>query len=147
MSAHLNAEKAARTYEGNVHGVDCDLQGHLNTARYAAVFDAASWRLYGLLGYRWSSEAQIGWADVKSIITYHREVIVDSRITVRSMVFHLGTKSMTVFHELFVNDEHKPAASFELIVVQFDLKARRATEILAEYRHRAQEYLQTPSAC
>lgn len=131
------------TYSGFIHGVDCDLMGHLNTARYAAIFDAASWRMFGSLGYRWSATAVLGWADVRNVIDYYSEVSVDSEVYTLSLMSRVGQKSITLVHELWVKGQSSAAARFEAVVVQFDLRMRRAVAIAAEYR--SQALLRVPS--
>lgn len=135
--------RGAVTYSGVVHGVDCDLMGHLNTARSAAIFDSATWKMLGLLGYRWRPDLRIGWADVKNVILYEREVRVDSAIQVQSCVSRLGTKSITVHHELYVEGEPQRCTSFETVLVQFDLERRLAVPLEERYRTQASQYLVT----
>lgn len=135
------ARPAAMTYSGAVHGVDCDLMGHLNTARYAAIFDSANWKMLALLGYRWQPGIRIGWADVKNVILYEREVRVDTVIEVTSCVSRLGTKSITLHHELFSRGETVRSASFEAVLVQLDLEQRVAIPLEEGCRALALQYL------
>jgi acyl-CoA thioesterase FadM len=133
--------RRAVTYSGFVHSVDCDLMGHLNTARSAAIFDSANWKMLGLLGYRWRPDHKVGWADVKNVILYEREVPVDSVIHVESCVSRLGAKSITLHHELFVEGVSQRCTSFDAVLVQFDLVQRVAVPIEESYRTLASQYL------
>lgn len=133
--------RRAVTYSGFVHSVDCDLMGHLNTARSAAIFDSANWKMLGLLGYRWRPDLKVGWANVKNVILYEREVPVDAVIHVASCVSRLGAKSITLHHELFVEGVSQRCTSFDAVLVQFDLSQRLAVPLEESYRARASQYL------
>lgn len=129
------------TYVGTVHGVDCDLMGHLNTARSAAMFDSASWSMLKLLGYVWHPAAELGWADVKNVIQYEREVPVDTPLQITSSVTRLGEKSITLLHELETGDPWTRATSFEAVLVQLDMRKRCSTRIPDAYRAEIARYL------
>lgn len=129
------------TYVGTVHGVDCDLMGHLNTARYAAMFDSATWSMLKLLGYVWRPAAELGWADVKNVIHYEREVLVDMSLRITTRVTRLGEKSITLLHELEIGDPWSRAASFEAVLVQLDTQQRRSIRIPDAYRTEIEKYL------
>lgn len=141
-STHEAGSKVV-TYTGYVHGVDCDLFGHLNTARYGAIFDSATWRMLGVLGYRWQPGGTIGWADVKNTITYEGEVPVDSDVQVVSRVSRVGDKSVTLVHELAVDGHAQRAATIEAVLVQFDLRERKAVRVLDDFRREALKYVVT----
>ena len=115
------------TYRGVVHGCDCDLMGHLNTVRYAAIFDSATWTMLRHLGYRWTREAQAGWADIRNVFEYKQEIPVDAVIFVESNISRLGKTSLTLHHELQYEDALHPggAARGEVVLVRFDLRERR----------------------
>ncbi|MFC4312900.1 acyl-CoA thioesterase [Steroidobacter flavus] len=129
------------TYTGIVHGVDCDVMGHLNTARSAALFDSATWAMLSRLGYRWRPDAEIGWVDRKNTIEYEREVPVDTPIRVVTRVTRLGEKSMTLLHELQVAEPWERATTFEAVLVQFDNRRRCATRIPDSHRAEIAKYL------
>jgi len=129
------------TYTAIVHGVDCDLMGHLNTARSAAMFDAATWNMMNRFGYRWRRDAELGWVDVKNVIQYEREVPVDAAVRIVTSVLRMGEKSITLLHELQTGESWARATSFEAVLVQFDNRHRRATAIPESYRTKIGEYL------
>jgi len=132
MSALASSDGYAHTvltYTGAVHGVDCDLMRHLNTARCAAMFDSATWNMLKQLGYQWRREAELDWVDVKNVIQYEREVPVDSAVRIVSRVTRLGEKSITLLHELQVGEPWLRATTFEAVLVQFDNRRRRSAPI------------------
>lgn len=144
MSAGENeARDGAITYVGVVHGVDCDLMGHLNSARSAAMFDSATWSMLKLLGYRWRADTQLGWVDRKNVIQYEREVAVDMPVRVITRVTRLGEKSITLLHELQTADPWTRATTFEAVLVQFDNQLRCSTPIPDAYRVEISKYLVT----
>lgn len=122
------------TYTGMVYGVDCDVMGHLNTARSAAMFDSATWSMLKQLGYHWRRDAPLGWVDVKNVIQYEGEVAVDMPVRIVTRVVRLGEKSMTLLHELQTSEPWTRATTCEAVLVQFDNQLRRATRIPDEYR-------------
>jgi acyl-CoA thioester hydrolase len=142
MSSDVSATgESVVTYTGIVHGVDCDVMGHLNTARSAAIFDSATWVMLSRLGYRWRRDAEIGWVDRKNTIQYEREVPVDTPIRVVTRVTRLGEKSMTLLHELQVAESWERATTFEAVLVQFDNRRRAATRIPEANRAEIAKYL------
>jgi acyl-CoA thioesterase FadM len=142
MSSEVNAiGEGVVTYTGMVHGVDCDVMGHLNTARSAAIFDSATWTMLSRLGYRWRPDAEIGWVDRKNTIQYEREVPVDQPIRVVTRVTRLGEKSMTLLHGLQVGEARELATTYEAVLVQFDNVRRCATRIPDSYRAEIARYL------
>lgn len=135
MSAgESGARDGAITYVGVVHGVDCDLMGHLNTARSAAMFDSATWSMLSRFGYRWHRDAQLGWVDLKNVIQYQREVAVDSKVRVITRVTRLGEKSITLLHELQTAEPWTIATTFESVLVQFDNQLRCSIRIPDAHR-------------
>jgi len=143
MSASENGAESVGvvTYSNLVHGVDCDLMGHLNSARAAAMFDAATWSMLKRLGYRWQRDAALGWVDVKNVIEYEREVPVDTAIRIVTSVRRLGEKSITLWHELQTGEPWTRATTFEAVLVQFDIQRRRPTPIPDGYRGEIVRYL------
>ncbi|MBL8266303.1 acyl-CoA thioesterase [Steroidobacter sp.] len=129
------------TYVGVVHGVDCDLMGHLNTARYAAMYDSATWSMLNKLGFRWRADAPLGWVDVRNVIEYEREVPVDSAVRIVTRVKRVGEKSMTLLHELQTGDPWQRNSTFEAVLVQFDNVRRCSTRIPDEHRAEISKYL------
>jgi acyl-CoA thioester hydrolase len=120
--------------------------GHMNTARYAAIFDAATWTFLRALGYQWRVDAQWGWADVKNTFEYLRELPVDSHYYVSSFVSRLGGASFTLIHELHRSDESYLAARCEAILVSFDRHARKSVKLTDEFRARAWKVLRMPGS-
>lgn len=129
------------TYTGYVHGVDCDVMGHLNTARSAAMFDSATGALLSRLGYRWRPDAELGWVDVKNIIEYKREVPVDTGVRIVTRVIRMGEKSLTLLHELQRGEPWELATTCEAVLVQFDNQRRCSTRIPDDRRAEIGKYL------
>jgi len=134
-------QAAHETFRGMVCGVDCDLMGHMNTARYAVIFDAATWTFLRALGYRWQVDGQSGWTDAKNTFEYLRELPVDTQYYVLSSVSRLGGASLTLIHELYRSDESCISARCETILVSFDRHARKSMKLTDEFRERASQFL------
>jgi acyl-CoA thioester hydrolase len=130
------------TYKGVVAGVDCDLMGHMNTARYAAVFDAATWAMLRVLGYSWKPDNIGGWADAKNVTEYFGELAVDASYNVVTSVSRVGTKSVTFVHELRRIDDTGVAARCEVVLVSFDRLARKSSPLPDEFRSRAEAHVE-----
>ena len=130
------------TYRGVVHGCDCDLMGHLNTVRYAAIFDSATWTMLRHLGYRWTREGRTGWADVRNVFEYAREIPVDSKVFVQTSISQLGRTSLKIYHRLHVEGASEDSsATAEIVLVRFDLRQRRPEPFPEEFREAAAPFL------
>jgi len=115
---------------------NCDVMGHMNTRHYAGLFDDAVTYFFTMLGhFPRAGSPGLGWADVRNIIEFRREVASGAPILVRTRVTDIGTKSMTVSHEMLTADDGILRATMDCRIVCFDLAARRAVPIPDSFRN------------
>jgi acyl-CoA thioester hydrolase len=124
------------TYRGVVFPGQCDAMGHMNVQHYIAAFDQAMWHLVAELGYKvsWVADRQQGWADVRYLVNYRRELRAGELFQVSSGVRKIGRTSLTTFHELAHSESGEIAADVEMTSVYFDLRSRVAMEIPVQIR-------------
>ena len=114
----------------------CDAMGHMNVQHYIAAFDQAMWHLVAELGYRasWAADRQQGWADVRYLVNYRRELRAGVLFHVSSAAQNVGRTSLTTFHELVNSESGEIAADLEMKSVYFDLGSRTAIAIPEQIR-------------
>jgi len=117
--------KAVETYRGVAYPWFCDSMGHLNTQFYAAMFDTASVQFLSVLApYAELRPKGIGWADVRQLIEYKREVRHGAVLVARTTLKRIGTKSVEFVHALSNVETGVLHATSENICVLFDLEKR-----------------------
>jgi acyl-CoA thioester hydrolase len=104
--------------------------GHMNTQFYASLYDGATLHFLALL----CSSAELkaaghGWADVRQLIEYKREVVLGNLLVVRSTLKRLGDKSIGYRHDLVNTETHEVHATSEQVTVLFDLAQRKAVPL------------------
>lgn len=103
----------------------CDVNGHLNAARYAEIFDAAAWRfLAKLTGAAEEAGPELSWADVRHETRFLAEVRASRTVTVKAAVLKIGRSSVTTAYGAFINASAEPNAVCRMISVRFDPHAR-----------------------
>jgi len=125
----------------------CDSNQHFATQHYMAVFDDATWQLFGHLGYlpRDVSRTNLGFADVKHEISYKKELLAGDLLVTRSSVVRLGTKSFTYRHRLLrLGEDEEESAEMIGVAVHFDLKRRVALELSDAFRATAMSLMSQP---
>lgn len=111
--------------------------GHMNVRHYMAMFDDASFQLLGkLTGVE--KDKSIGWADVRHEIEYRHETPAGTLLTITSRVLKVGRSSVTYKHVMAGSLEGELHAEATVVTVRFDLAARKALELDAETRRRAE---------
>lgn len=136
------------TYRGVAHPWLCDAMGHLNTRHYVGMFDDATIHFMGRLGVR-GGDAPAGgggWADARNLVEYEREVPPGALVVVSSGLTRIGTKSLSIHHEMRDPTGQTLHATMETVIVHFDLYARRALPLPGTVRERAAGYLLGDSA-
>jgi acyl-CoA thioester hydrolase len=130
------------TFVGVAHPWMCDAMGHMNVRYYMAMFDDASFQLLGrLTGVE--KDKSLGWADVRHEIEYKHETAAGTLVTIRSHVTRIGRTSVTYHHVLTGSLEGELHAEATTTSVRFDLTARKAIELDAALRSRAEALLRT----
>jgi acyl-CoA thioester hydrolase len=128
------------TFVGVAHPWMCDAMGHMNVRYYMAMFDDASFQLLGrLTGVE--KDKLLGWADVRHEIEYKQETAAGMLVTIRSHVTRIGRTSVTYHHMLTGSLEGELHAEATTTSVRFDLTARKAIELDAALRSRAEALL------
>ena len=128
------------TYAGVVYPAQCDSMGHMNVQHYVSVFDQAMWHLVYALGFKpsWVHDRHQGWADVRYVINFQREMCVGQLFRAESTVRKVGNSSLLSFHQITECESGLTAAYVEMTSVYFDLAERRSIPIPEEIRIAAQ---------
>jgi acyl-CoA thioester hydrolase len=128
------------TYRGLVYPAQCDAMGHMNVQHYVAAFDQAMWHLASELGYRssWVTERRQGWADVRYVINYRRELCAGDLFHVESGVVKVGNSSLVTTHRAIHTESGQVAAEIEMTSVYFDLASRKSAPLPAEIKASAE---------
>lgn len=124
------------TFRGVVYPAQCDAMGHLNVQHYSAAFDQAMWHLVNHLGYRpsWVVERREGWADVRYLINFRKELRAGELYHAHSTVLKTGQTSLVTVHRIFNSELQVLAAEVEMTSVYFDLEKRVSLPIPDEIR-------------
>ena len=114
------------TFRGLVYPSQCDAMGHMNVQHYIAAFDQAMWHLVHEFGYRKPASPNTGhgWADVRHVVEYRRELPAGALYRVASGVDKVGRSSLVTRHRMFEMESGDFAAECEMTSVYFDLAAR-----------------------
>ena len=123
---NLTVNRFFDTFRGLVYPGQCDAMGHMNVQHYIAAFDQAMWHLVHEIGYRKPAGTNIGhgWADVRHVVEYRRELAAGMLYRVASSVEKVGRSSLVTRHRMFELDSSELAAECEMTSVYFDLAAR-----------------------
>ncbi len=118
-----------------------DHMGHLNVRFYQAIFEAASWHVYGAVGITpsWMRDHARGMAVVEQHIRYLTELGAGALVVVDSEVTDVRDKSLHFTHHLYEIESGAEAATSEFVSVHIDTEARRATSLPAFVRAKAVE--------
>jgi acyl-CoA thioester hydrolase len=124
----MTAGNQFETFRGVVYPAQCDAMGHMNVQHYVAAFDQAMWHLVHEIGYRRpaSPGAGHGWADVRHVIEYRRELAAGVLYRILSGVAKVGRSSVVTIHRMFTLESGELAAECEMTSVYFDLSARES---------------------
>lgn len=119
------------TFRGLVYPSQCDAMGHMNVQYYIAAFDQAMWHLVHELGYRKpaSTNGGHGWADVRHVVEYRRELPAGALFRISSGVDKVGRSSLVSHHRMFEMESDALAAECEMTSVYFDLAARASAPL------------------
>jgi acyl-CoA thioester hydrolase len=104
-----------------------DSNGHMNLAYYVLVFDAATDRLYDLLGignaYREASGNSCFTVETHTL--YEREVRLGEQLRVGAHILGVDGKRLHYFHEMFHGTQGHRVAAQELLALHIDMRVRR----------------------
>jgi acyl-CoA thioester hydrolase len=124
------------------HPWHCDALGHMNTRHILAVVDEAGFVLLDRLGYGVAEGVADGlaWADVRIYTTLAHEIRPATVLTVLSRVTRVGGKSFTHVHEVTSRGGEVVHAVARVTTARFDLRARRAVPLPADFAARAEPW-------
>jgi acyl-CoA thioester hydrolase len=135
----MTAGSQFETFRGLVYPAQCDAMGHMNVQHYVAAFDQAMWHLAHEIGYRKPTVpgSGHGWADVRHVIEYRRELTVGALYRVMSGIGKIGRTSLVTVHHMFALQTGELAAECEMTSVYFDLSARTSAPLPQSLRDAA----------
>ena len=111
-----------------------DSNGHMNLAYYVLVFDAATDRLYDLLGignaYREISGNSCFTVETHTL--YEREVTVGEKLRVGAHILGVDGKRLHYFHEMFHGAHGHRVAAQELLALHIDMRIRHVAPFPAD---------------
>ena len=84
------------------------------------------------------SAGDLGWADARTEISYRSEISPGTPLTIHSRVTRVGRTSITYRHSLFGSLDKIVRSEAETVTVRFDLATRKAAELEADVRARAE---------
>lgn len=136
------------TGRGVVYPAQCDAMGHFNVQHYVGVFDQAMWHLVLHLGFQpsWNHDRREGWADVRYLINFKRELTAGQLFHAESEVRRIGNSSLDTYHRLLNSETNEIAADVEITSVYFDLAARRSKPLPVQIRDLAERSLKGTEA-
>ena len=131
------------TFRGVVYPAQCDAMGHMNVQHYTAVFDQAMWHLVAHLGFKssWVQEHREGWADVRYVIEFRKELHAGQLFHAESELVKVGNSSLVTHHRIVENESRALAAEVEMTSVYFDLEKRSSRTLPVEIRAAARRLL------
>ena len=101
-------------------------------------YDGASFHFLSMLApYGELKKSGLGWADVRQLIEYKREIPSGSLLVVRTTLSRLGNKSVEYLHELRNVETDALHSTSEQVTVLFDLNKRAAARLDEAIRRRA----------
>ncbi|MBP2227838.1 acyl-CoA thioester hydrolase [Azospirillum agricola] len=104
-----------------------DLYGHMNMARYVALFDEVGYALqerWGL-GESYTRETRMGLFVVDVAISYRRELTAGTPLTLALRLLEADDKRLVSLMELRRGDDGTLAATMEQLSIHADLTTRR----------------------
>lgn len=119
------------TYRGVAQPWLCDIMGHLNVRNYVGHFDDASWHFLAELGLGPDVTTPLGrgWADVRAVIEYKKEVRLGELFRITTGLKRIGKTSLVFMHRMVNPAGTDLHATMEVVTVYFDLQARRAAPL------------------
>lgn len=116
------------TYRGTVYPWHCDHMGHMNVMWYVSRFDEATWQFFNAIGLGPAALRATGrgMAAVEQRITYCRELMAGTVISVNSVVDEVKDRKIRFTHQMRNDESGEIAATTTVLAVHLDTAARRA---------------------
>ncbi len=124
------------TYNFAVLERHLDTFGHMNHATYLQIFEEARWEFITERGYGLDkiTETQIGPTILDANIRYKRELRLRERVTIQSICPEYRGKIGKVYQRM-LKENGEEAATLEITVGLFDMRARRLVVATKEWLH------------
>jgi acyl-CoA thioester hydrolase len=135
-------EGGIETYRGVAYPWLCDSMGHVNVQFYGTLYDGAGWHFLSMMGpFAELSPQGMGWADVRQLIEYRREVRAGTLLVIRTRLLRVGTRSVEYRHAMHDAERGTLHSTNDVVTVLFDLGARRAAPLTDAIRERCARLL------
>jgi YbgC/YbaW family acyl-CoA thioester hydrolase len=134
------------SFRSVVDPADCDFLGHMNVSRYFAVCSDGVFAIQsemGLTAKDMRAGRRLSFAVVHAQSEFRSELSAGEAIRLETEIVEIGLKSITFRHRLIRAEDG--ATTFETLFkcVMLNLESRRAAEIPAEVREKANQWLTT----
>lgn len=123
------------TYKGAVMTWECDSNRHMNVMYYINKFEHAGRNFDIALGTKEGDiDPNLGVVVLEQNIKYLREVFEDDLLYIKSGLIAIGSKAVTIEHEMYNTRSEELVAVMKAVIVRFDKVARKAFPFPAEKR-------------
>ena len=134
------------SFRSVVDPADCDFLGHMNVSRYFAACSDGVFAIQsemGLTAKDMRAGRRLSFAVVHAQSEFRSELSAGEAIRLETEIVEIGLKSITFRHRLIRAEDG--ATTFETLFkcVMLNLESRRAAEIPAEVREKANQWLTT----
>lgn len=131
-------------YRGVVHPWHHDHFGHMNVRHYAPFFDDAVYHMWTKMGLPYSEMIRdhgVHCVSAQSTTGFVKELVAGDLIVIDGAVSRLGTKSCVFHLRMLHADTGALHATYDLVEVFFDPKARSSAPMPADIRARLEQFL------
>ena len=136
LPSYSQVKELPLTHETTVSDDWIDVMGHMNVAYYTAAFSKAMQQVRSSVGLNNDlvHDQQIGAFAIETHTRYVSELRVGDRLEIHSRVLDRSPskKRLHAMHFMLDADQQTLSATFEAIVANVDLNARRMAPILPE---------------
>ena len=118
-----------------VRGFHIDVFGHTNNARYLEFMEIARWdALQPIIASGFFAKRNLGFVIVNININYRAASFINNILEVKTIMKHIGNKSIVVHHDVFDKTKGHPVCDADVTFVLMDLKTRKAVPVEGELR-------------
>jgi acyl-CoA thioester hydrolase len=131
------------TYRGVVYPWHCDHMGHMNVMYYVGKFDEATWQMFAVIGVTpgYMRDKLRGVAAVRQNISYRRELMAGSLVTISTGILEIAPKSIRFYHEMRNDETSVISATTVISGVHMDTKLRKVCPFPEEIIERAKQLI------
>ena len=116
-------------------GFHLDVFGHTNNARYLEFMEIARWdALQPIIASGFFAKRNLGFVIVNININYRAASFINDILEVKTIMKHIGNKSIVVHHDVFDKTKGHPVCDADVTFVLMDLKTRKAVPVEGELR-------------